>query len=817
MYLGKNLVISGLILLASCNKGLEKANIESGSLIESESIFSDPLESIIIKNYSAVHNVLESISPKGPFNKAGRIMCLSIDHSNNNHLIIGTHTGGMWNSTDKGQSWTVIDDFLPSLTCASIAQDHFNPLVYYLASYNTFKNENNEHISDIYVSEDGGQSFDLIIFNDSINVPSNSIKIISSPTISGELYVLCNRYTPTFFSNNYKDILKSTDFGQTFISIIDSSFRTSQTSILDFDIAPDNEIRIITKNGYYTSPSSSTSPYLFNLVLDSAAFGNYPILNISTSNPNIVHIMSKVNGSYVTQRTIDAGLTWDTLGPYSCGSTGKVLVTHPLNSNIIVNGATRIYASSDAGNNFSTYSFNGIDFRQLVFDTVGNYLYALNDQGIGRLNTSPFHIPYDPQYKEALDSLISNQQIHSGDYKDDETDRYIIGLQDAGTYWNKFGDGFNLKHLNTGDGAYCFFHRQDSNTAYISYQGGKIQRSNSIYSPLNTANFTHSILNNLDSDGNGKIDEGYIYLTPFWVNSSNSDQLYIPTKKRLWKSLNKGDDWIPTSSMYDDFNFINNLTIDGVSKTNPIVYWTVQDSLFGLKDAATADSSEVFAVALTGVPSYIKTSYTSDSTVYLIVRETISNNVLSVLKLYRIDGLMGTNPTITNIDGNMPLDVYINCIQPSSLSDSVLIVGTNFGLFSSTDAGSNWNKETDFPNVRVKSMKVRPSDNRLFLFTYGRGVWTADFKDISSLDLGFDNSIPNWRAYPNPTNNNLISLSGTMEDNTSLTMYNSSGLLLWHKPLNELTNISLGEISSGLYFIKIESDHKSQIIKIIKK
>ena len=60
---------------------------------------------------------------RGPENIGGRMLCVAVDVADENHLLAGSASGGMWESTDQGQSWrkTTSPDAEQSATC--IAQD----------------------------------------------------------------------------------------------------------------------------------------------------------------------------------------------------------------------------------------------------------------------------------------------------------------------------------------------------------------------------------------------------------------------------------------------------------------------------------------------------------------------------------------------------------------------------------------------------------------------------------------------------------------------------------------------------------------------
>ena len=56
---------------------------------------------------------------RGPANIGGRMLCITIDVDNENHLLSGSASGGMWESADRGQNWhkTSAPDGEQSATC----------------------------------------------------------------------------------------------------------------------------------------------------------------------------------------------------------------------------------------------------------------------------------------------------------------------------------------------------------------------------------------------------------------------------------------------------------------------------------------------------------------------------------------------------------------------------------------------------------------------------------------------------------------------------------------------------------------------------
>jgi hypothetical protein len=76
---------------------------------------------------------------------------------------------------------------------------------------------------------------------------------------------------------------------------------------------------------------------------------------------------------------------------------------------------------------------------------------------------------------------------------------------------------------------------------------------------------------------------------------------------------------------------------------------------------------------------------------------------------------------------------YAHVIKEDTVDPDLLFLGTEFGLWISTDGGQRWAeyKGSNFPAAAVRDLVVQPRESDLVLATHGRGIWIID--DISPL------------------------------------------------------------------------------------
>ena len=86
--------------------------------------------------------------------------------------------------------------------------------------------------------------------------------------------------------------------------------------------------------------------------------------------------------------------------------------------------------------------------------------------------------------------------------------------------------------------------------------------------------------------------------------------------------------------------------------------------------------------------------------------------------------------TIRNIAGNIPVGP-VNVIREDPRNPNVLYVGTDFGVYVSTNGGDKWEVlGGNLPSQQVSDLQFQSRDQIIVISTYGRGIWAIDASAI---------------------------------------------------------------------------------------
>ena len=454
--------------------------------------------------------------------------------------------------------------------------------------------------------------------------------------------------------------------------------------------------------------------------------------------------------------------------------------------------------STDGGTTWLNARGFEVDYHDIRFhESNPNVAYIGYDQGFGTLDLSNTSLQtaleYNPgdgffywvqqtqgeQIEIGKKPGFNTMQVYFGDYfPESYGDAYCAGYQDGGVMIQL--DGYDDWRPMAGDGGSVLINKQSPNKAFISTQYGRLFFSNSADAPVASA-FSEV----------KATDYGTSFYTSFAGNNADGNQVYFATPSQIQRSTSDGASWVNIAS-----HSMSSPKVATEHAIDPVVYAT------GRGPAGDFDIMRINnAVSSPSVTTHTFPYMENGSADRLNV-DPNDRNAIFVTSVWgtakRFSDLDKGTPVETDLTGNIP-DVTFNTVIGFEGYNNILMAGTNIGLFYSTDAGTTWTLSDEIPHTQVTDLKFRASDNRLFVFTYGRGSWatTVDFLSVGSEEV----IRPNFTVYPNPSSQQITI---DYPEQVNVLIYDQKGSKVIS---TNQKSIDISSLNAGIYMIHTENNN----------
>ncbi|GBD91672.1 hypothetical protein BMS3Abin04_02404 [bacterium BMS3Abin04] len=678
---------------------------------------------------------ISSWSALGPGNIGGRIRSIIIRPSNSNHILIGSVSGGIWKSVDGGASWTPkIDDGNP-LAIGSMVNDGD---VVYAGTGEGWFNIDAVYGGGIWKSTDFGDTWTLLSSTTGSNVWN--FRDVRQMRIdpSGNVYAVTFAYNRKGGVGNYQfngGLYKSTDGGSSWSKI-------STTSVTNYfngtDAIPISSSTILfatnangsTLGGIFRTTDGGTNWTQITSGLPTSEYGRI-VMAQDPNNSNTVYAVFTGNGTNDglngIYKTTDGGLNWLVLPkPGNLISTGSsylssqgwydnVISVDPYNSNNIYVGGVEDMKSTDGGNTWSQitiwFSSSSVhaDHHAIVFDpNTADVVYDGNDGGIYKSTNGGSNWT-------ALNNGLEITQFYGGATETSGVN-YQGGTQDNG-HLKYNGSGTNWSEAAGGDGGYAEISQSNSLVAYEEYVYLDISKTTDGGSTWN------AVQNGLTDAKDGNL---CLFIAPFSMNPENSDVL-IAGSDNAWVTSDAAANWGESSLTLSSGAKVSAVTI--VNSTSPYLGF-----------AGTTDGKVFKSASITGTgDTWTEITPPSNNGAW-VRRITVDlnnkNQIYACYSGYNNDGVTPTKhvwyssnqgTSWTDISGNLP-DVPVHSLIVDPNNSQVLYIGTETGVYQTDDHGTTWVKKgSGMPDfVPVDELVRQTGTNKLFAFTHGRSVFSTD-------------------------------------------------------------------------------------------
>ncbi len=696
-----------------------------------------------LKGTSTIHTTAWQLA--GPINAGGRTQAIGIDVVNEANVLIATAQGGVFRSTDSGQSWTRTTAPGQLKDMSSLVQDHragktgtwyagTGELISTTWRRTAVYTEPDYHSANIgngiYKSTDDGLTWNVLPATvspnptvlDSVFDGVWNIALDSSRSDSDIVYAA-----------GFGAIMRSNDGGENWTHVLGDPVNIS----VETDVA-------ITSNGIvyaYLSGQAAGSGTPSKAGIwrstdgshwDNISPSDWPSqmgrmkIAIAPSNENIFYIggvsstlwygSNLYKYTYLSGDGSGAGGEWDdrsanvpvpsdSIGSDGLNTYGGYAVTlkvHPTDPNIVFFGGTNLYRSWDGfaspdmvewiggydpnSGGYSEQNNDHPDHHDLMFVSSNpSVAYNANDGGM--------FMTYDILGYDGDPYPVTWQNIN---FQDQASILYVValdhatpgdttilgGFQDQGS-WLSYDSNYWYQWYG-GDGCYCAIDDGAANL-YMSSQEGNIVS----YIVATQSSIQLQAPNSATAQ----------FVAPFILDPTNTNQMYFAADNTLQRNddLSSGANW----------NELTNSTL--------------------------STNTDITALGMSMVPAHRLYYGTSNG------------------RVYRMDGANGSSPMPHEITGStFPKNAYVSCIavDPQN-ADSIVVCFSNYGvisIFASSNAGTTWHNASgnleqnadgsgDGPSVRWVSV-VHQNGQTLYLCGTSVGLFSTP--DISGPNVSWN-------------------------------------------------------------------------------
>jgi len=605
-----------------------------------------------------------------------RVNTMIVDPNDANIYYVGTPGGGLWKSSDAGQTWTPLTDYLAQIGVSSIAIDPTDSDVIYIGTGD--RAAGHTYSIGMMKSTDGGISFF-----------ATGLTFTSSGEDISEIYI-DPRNSNTLYIASSDGFYKSTNGGLTVQ-------QTLPYDVSDIKLKPGSPdtIYAVTDSGLWKSSDGGDN---WNIMVNGIPASNgRVVLAVTPADPNYVYALrSATNGSFGgVYRSTDSGSSWSRRDNgqdiYQSPQSWYDLAfeVSPTDKNRLLTGCLNVWQSSDGGASFtqlnawnvpSQGSYTHADIHQIR--AFNGQFFVSSDGGIYRSNSLT-----SLSFTDLTDGIQAGQFYRIA-VAPSSSAKLVGGLQDNGAYGRTSGTWYNFMGADGMDGGinpnneneyYSFL--QNGGGLYISYTGG-LNRTGYIQGPT-----SGNWITPLVTDRNGIIYAGY-------------DRLYEV----------QGNSFVAKSSSFG--SNIDVLEID--PNDDNVIYAAVNNSLYKSTNAGASFNS-VGSSYPENITS-IEVDHENGDRIYISTRFSTGQVFISE------DGGL----TRTDITYNLP-NIGKNDIadQPQS-SDGAIFIGTTLGVYRLAYGSTTWETYmNNLPNVNVRDLEINPNDNIITAGTFGRGIWQS--------------------------------------------------------------------------------------------
>ncbi|MDI1354350.1 MAG: T9SS type A sorting domain-containing protein [bacterium] len=760
-------------------------------------------------------------------NGIGRINCVAFHPTDTNTYYVGVAQGGLWRTTNGGASYTPLTDNLPITRISDIVLQPGNPNVIYISVcdfeyigrglYLDGKKRHTHFGLGVYKTTDGGTTWSPTGLSFQLTDGDASLirKIVINPANTNEL-LACG----------VSGMYRSTNGGAWWTKQVDSLF-------WDMIQSPQNPNILYAATGWVKNSNMGSAA-----IYKSTDFGiNWTLLNtgiplqgsvqriklaMAPGDSNYVYALcvDDVEGLYGIYQSTNAGVSWTYKPPvlnvleYGQGNGSGGQGTYDLgfcvsdtNRNVLYTGGINLWGSLNGGTSFApishwTYNYGystvHADVHAIQKQPGSGNIFVSCDGGLYKTNNMQT-ATWGTSWPTTWTTLSNGMQISSFyrvSSSKNSLGRIIAGAQDnASSYKNSAG----WSTLFGGDGMDNYLDPLNSQIILGSSQYGNFYYSND--------DGTSGL--NVGTNPNFENSE---WVTPLVADYNHPGVLYIGNENVV-KSTDGGQNWNALGTIYSNTVTQQNTEICAlaVSPTNSNVIY-----------AARRVRHEYFMKGIVIRSTNGGTSFSNitnnlpDSLYYTGIEVNLTNPNEAVVSLAgfaagcKVFKTTNGGASWVNITYNLP-NIPVNCVK-YVVGTGQLMVATDVGVYILNVGANSWaGYSTGLPNVIVSDIEFNPVLNKVYISTFGRGIWETSLNLITAMQPGLGiheagaNALLDFQIYPSLNSGNFTVSRNSGHELFTLDVIDVLGHIVYStRSTDDQLQLDL-KLNPGTYYLKMDN------------
>ncbi len=693
----------------------------------------------------------------GPFRGGRSTAVTGIAHEPHT-FFMGSTGGGVWKSTNAGQTWSNISDgFFEVGAIGSIDVADSDKNVIYVGTGSACTRGNISTGRGVYKSSDGGKTWTFAGLREAGQI--GHIEVHPRDPDLVYLAALGHAFGP----NAERGVYRSADGGENWEKVL---FISEETGAADISMNPRNPREIYAgmwraERKPWTMISGSEDGGLYKTTdggdtwdkleggLPTGVVGKIAV-TVSPANPQRVWVMIEAEPEGGVYRSDDSGKTWTRVNSENKLRQRAWYYTHivadPQDENTVYALNTRVWRSVDGGKTYDMIPVPHGDVHDLWINPAEPDLMVVADDGgaqitldAGQTWSTYYNQPTAELYDVAVDNAFPYRLYGA---QQDNTTITVPAWSSTNTLHPKQW-WYSVGGCETGPVA---LHPDHPELIYAGCYGGVIDRYERDIDQVRNM----LIYPQLQAGNAGKnMKYRFQWVSPIVV-SPHDPNVVFHASQYVHRSNDRGTTWETISPdlttnnpEHQDFaggpinhditgvEIYNTLFSLVVSPHAPDVLWAgsddgrlhiTRDSGGTWTEITPQDMPEL------GTVDEIEVSPHRAGRAYVAVQRYRFDDFKPYI--FRTNDFGASWELLTNGSNGIPSDFTVRTVREDPEREGLLYAGTEFGLFVSFNDGKNWQSlQLNLPVTPVTGIQARHKD--LILSTQGRSFWILD--DVTPL------------------------------------------------------------------------------------